>query len=446
MPLSTSSGTEWRTWLLRRIEKLRSRILLNAGTMLCGRGFQLVGRIAYFVMVAHLLGPAAYGTYVACTALCTAISPFAVLGTADVMTKYAARDRSTSGMYFGNALVVTVMSGFLLTLLALLLRPKILPASATSSMLIVIAIAEFLGTQLTAICAQAFLALEQAANYALVLSLTTTLRVVAAVALQFTSRTAMSWACLYAMAGVLATLTGIVMVSRRCARPGLEWKRLPGSVREGIHFATASASQFVYDDIDKVMLARLSSVEAAAVYAVAYRFVEGSMLPIYSLASATYPEFFRRGMRGVTSAFGFARSIIRRSVLYGITVTLVLLAAAQWVPLIMGQSYAESTIALRYLALLPLLKSVHAFLTDTLTGANYQWERSSAQIFVAVFNILINLWLIRWFAFRGAAWSSLITDFLLMAVLYLIIRWHLRRERSSASVGAEPVLVAGREQ
>lgn len=444
MRLSTR-GLEWRTWLSERVQNLRSRILLNAGYMFCGRGFQLLGRIAYFVMVAHLLGPADYGTYVACTALCTAISPFAVLGTADVMTKHAARDRNTAGLYFGNALVVTIVSGFLLTLLALLVRPRILPVSATSSMLIVVAIAEFLGTQLTGICAQVFLALEQASNYALLLSWTTTLRVLAAVALLFTARTALTWACLYATAGVIATITGIIAVSRLCARPEIRWKRLPGSVREGIHFATAAASQFVYDDIDKVMLARLSSVEAAAIYAVAYRFVEGAMLPIYSLASATYPEFFRRGMHGVTSAFGFARSIIRRSTLYGIAVTLCLLLAAQWVPLVMGQAYAESTVALRYLALLPLLKSVHSFLTDTLTGANYQWERSFAQILVAVFNILINFWIIRRFSFRGAAWSSLMTDSLLMLVLYAVIQWHLRRERSSPAVRNEPVLATGKE-
>jgi O-antigen/teichoic acid export membrane protein len=430
---------------LQRGQKLRSRILVNTGYMLCGRSFQLLGRIAYFVLAAHLLGPSAYGIYVACTALCTAISPFAVLGTADVMTKYAARDRSTVGMYFGNAIVVTLVSGFLLTLLALLVRPRILPANATSSMLILVAIAEFAGTQLTAICAQAFLALEQANNYALILTWTTALRVLAAVALLFSRRTALSWACLYAAAGVIATVTGIIAVSRLCSRPKVQGKCLVASVREGVHFATAAASQFVYDDIDKVMLARLSSVEAAAIYAVAYRFVEGAMLPIYSLASATYPEFFRRGLRGVTSAFGLARSIVRRSAVYGLVVSLCLFFAAQWVPLIMGPAYAESTVALRYLSVLPLIKSVHAFLTDTLTGANFQWERSSAQMLAALFNILINLWLIRRFAFRGAAWSSLMTDTLLMLLLYLIIQWHLRRERSSSAVRADTMLLMGEE-
>src|SRR5262249_50338725 len=161
------------------------------------------------------------------------ISPFAVLGTADVMTKYAARDRNTLGMYFGNAIVVTVLSGSLLTLLALLVRPKILPANATSSMLIVVAIAEFGGTQLTGICAQVFLASEQAANSSLMLAWSPAMRVLAALALLFSSRTALSWACLYATAGVIATVVGIIAVSRVCSRPKLQWKCLFASVREG---------------------------------------------------------------------------------------------------------------------------------------------------------------------------------------------------------------------
>jgi O-antigen/teichoic acid export membrane protein len=207
-------------------------------------------------------------------------------------------------------------------------------------------------------------------------------------------------------------------------------------LREGFHFATSTATQTVYNDIDKLMLSRLSTVEAAAIYAVAYRFIEAAMLPVYSLAAATYPEFFRRGIAGVTSAFGFARSIIRRSVVYGAIVAATLFVAAGAVPFVMGRAYSESTQALRWLCLLAVLKSVHAFLTDTLTGADQQWQRSSVQFVVAAFNVAINLWIIRAFAWRGAAWSSLMTDALLVALLYAVIRWHLKRESRVARATA----------
>jgi len=47
---------------------------------------------------------------------------------------------------------------------------------------------------------------------------------------------------------------------------------------------------------------------------------------------------------------------------------------------------------------------------------------------VAVFNVILNLWVIRAFSWRGAAWSSVLTDALLMLALYVIIRCHIQRE------------------
>ena len=86
------------------------------------------------------------------------------------------------------------------------------------------------------------------------------------------------------------------------------------------------------------MLARLSTVEAAAIYAAAYRFIEAAILPIRSVANAAYPEFFRLGVQGVTSGFGFARRILRRSILYGLGVAVVLFAAAGFVPMVLGRA------------------------------------------------------------------------------------------------------------
>jgi O-antigen/teichoic acid export membrane protein len=418
----------------------------NAAWMLSGQGLQLVGRMAYFIIVAHVLGPTGYGTFVACTALVATMSPFASCGTGHVMIKYAARDRNVLGFYLGNAFLVTLASGTLLTLFALFLRPKVLPPSATAAMLIAVAIADLLGTEVTGICLQAYLVVEQGFRYSQIMALSTGVRLLAAILLAFSKPTAGRWAYLYAASGVIATFIGLISVSWHCTLPRFRLNLFVPSVREGVHFATALASQSVYNDIDKTMLARLSTVESAAIYAVAYRFVEPAILPIRSLGAASYPEFFRHGMNGVTSAFGLARRIISRSMLYGIATAIALFLTAGLVPLILGSAYQASTVALRWLCVLPALKCVHIFLSDTLTGANYQWQTSSAQIAVAVFNVLVNLWIIRAFSWRGAAWSSLMTDGLLVVLLYMIIRWHLRRERVAAGVTIpQPVFAPERQ-
>jgi O-antigen/teichoic acid export membrane protein len=435
----------WTRSLAHVRQHFRSGILHNATWMLSGQALQLLGRFAYFVIAAHALGPAGYGTFVGCTALIATMSPFASFGTAHVLIKYVARDRNALPTYFGNALLVTTSSASILTLFAILIRSRVLPSSATAEMLIVVAVSDLLAMQVTEICLSAFAALEKFRRYTQLLVWSTGVRLIAALILASSSATPLHWAHLYAASTLVAAMTGLVAVSRCCGWPHIQLKLIIPALREGFHFSTSAASQSVYNDIDKTMLARLSTVESAAIYAVAYRFVDAAMLPIRSVAAATYPEFFRQGTQGVTSTFRYARPLLRRSAVYGIAVAVILFAAAGFVPLIMGPAYTEAASALRFLCLLPVLKSVHSFLTDTLTGANYQWQRSSVQILVAVFNIVINLWVIRLFSWRGAAWSSLMTDSLLVVLLYIVIRWHLRRERGPLQPMAPAVILASGE-
>ncbi len=420
--------TVWKQLREFAIRQLQSNIGRNATWMLGGQGLQLAAQFGYFVIIAHVLGPRGYGTFVACTALVIMMSPFSSWGTGDVMVKYVARDPEMLPVYFGNALLITIGFGSVLTLLALLIRPIMLPSSVTVAMVAVVGPADLIGTQVISVCSQIFLTVGRARRSAQVLALSAGMRLVAAIVLAGTTATPMRWAYLYAIAAFVATTASVIEVSWCFGRPRLQFNLFLPSVREGFHFATAAAAQTAYSNLDKAMLARLGTVEAAAIYAVAYRFIEAAMLPIRSLAAVTYPEFFRKGMQGVTSSYQFARHILRRSVVYGIVTSIVLLLAAGLIPSIMGAGYAESSVALRWLCILPVIKSIHAFLTDTLTGANYQWQRSSTQIFVAVFNVILNLWLIRAFLWRGAAWSCVLTDALLMVALYLIIRWHIHRE------------------
>jgi O-antigen/teichoic acid export membrane protein len=85
--------------------------------------------------------------------------------------------------------------------------------------------------------------------------------------------------------------------------------------------------------------------------------------------------------------------------------------------------------ALRWLAVLPVLKSIHYFFADALTGAGYQGVRAAAQIFVALTNVGLNFWLIPVYSWRGAAWSSIACDGLLAISLYVALRVVLRRSQ-----------------
>jgi O-antigen/teichoic acid export membrane protein len=83
--------------------------------------------------------------------------------------------------------------------------------------------------------------------------------------------------------------------------------------------------------------------------------------------------------------------LILRAFGYATFISIALLARAGILPYILGGEYCLTVEALRWLAILPMLKVVHYYLSDALAGAGYQGLRTLIQVGVAVFNVLINL-------------------------------------------------------
>jgi O-antigen/teichoic acid export membrane protein len=86
---------------------------------------------------------------------------------------------------------------------------------------------------------------------------------------------------------------------------------------------------------------------------------------------------------------------------------------------------------------LPVLKAMHYFLSDTLTGAGHQGVRTSLQASVAALNVLLNLWIIPAYSWRGAAWSSIASDSAL-ALSVAVAVWLLNRRSRATAVNSAP--------
>jgi O-antigen/teichoic acid export membrane protein len=138
------------------------------------------------------------------------------------------------------------------------------------------------------------------------------------------------------------------------------------------------------------------------------------------LLNAALPLFFRNGTEGINGTVRYSRRLLARILPYPLFAFAALMVGAPIVPHILGPQYANVTEALRWLSLLPLLKTLHYFAADALTGAGFQGIRTTVQVGIAIFNVLLNLWIIPAYGWRGAAWSSLASDGLLAASLWLI--------------------------
>ena len=106
---------------------------------------------------------------------------------------------------------------------------------------------------------------------------------------------------------------------------------------------------------------------------------------------------------------------------------MALLAGADLVPVLLGESYEGTQGVVRGLAVLPLLKVAHYLAADALTGAGQQRVRSAWQLGVALANGGLNLWLIPSYGVSGAVAASLLCDGALAVGLWCVVWGRLRR-------------------
>jgi O-antigen/teichoic acid export membrane protein len=103
-------------------------------------------------------------------------------------------------------------------------------------------------------------------------------------------------------------------------------------------------------------------------------------------------------------------------------------------PHILGPKYDAVVPAVRWLALIPFLRCLHSFLADALSGAGLQRARMTIQVVAALINIALNLVILPRYSWRGAAWTSLGCDGLLVAMFWFAALYHRRSRPLDPSV------------
>ena len=137
-------------------------------------------------------------------------------------------------------------------------------------------------------------------------------------------------------------------------------------------FSISSSATTVYNDIDKIMLSKLSDLASTGVYAAAYRVIDVSMTPVRSLVSAAYPRVFSEGC-GRHACDLPVRTFTDREGrnLRCLDVRRTMDIAPRFCRTFSGSRAMRLSVpALRWLALIPFLRCFHVLSSrDALSGA-----------------------------------------------------------------------------
>ncbi|MEM9119636.1 MAG: oligosaccharide flippase family protein [Cyanobacteria bacterium P01_F01_bin.56] len=396
-----------------KLSRVRSSSLAKDSIWLLGsKGLNIFIQAAYFVVLARTLGPTEYGLFVGVAALATMVNSFASWGSAQIIVKHVAVDRSLLKYYWGNALLIVGVMGTLLTLLFTVLGPILSRGAFPPLIVALIFIGDLIGFNLNDISDAAFIASGQAKVAAFKSILLGFTKMLAALALAFIleNSSATQWAYLYCFSTLL---TGIISTCLVCAwldKPKPSIPRLKKELVQGFYFSVSQSSDFVNENIDRIMLASAASLQATGLYGAGSRIIAVFKILILSVAGATFPRFFQHGARGIKGSFSFAKKLMPLAVGYGVGVVVVVFIIAPYMQNVLGEEYEGIVELLHIVSLVPLIYALQILGGDTLTGANYQRYRTSVQVFAAGLNVALNIWLIPLFSWRGAAWATLISE------------------------------------
>lgn len=417
----------FKIWIDRLLQK---PLVRGSLWLLLGKGLRVVLQATYFVMIARTLGVKNYGAFVGTTALVGIVAPFVGLGLDTLLLKNVAKNRGLFREHWGNTLLMIFVSGLGFIGVLVIAYPIILPRSISPLLIFLVAVSDLIFGSITLASERSFLAVDRPNISAQINIFVMFGKVLAALSLAsfFSQPNTLDWVYLYLFSSFVAALLAISLVQTLLGTPKLALARIKDEVAEGIYFSISTSAYTIYNDIDKTMLARFATLQATGIYAAAYRLIDVAFIPVISIAGAAYAEFFRKGKDGVAATVAFAKPLVAITSLYSVVAGIGLFVLSPIVPQILGDEYINVVAALRWLAPIPLFRSMQHFGGDVLSGTGFQIFRSCAEVFVAVFNIAINLYLIPLYSWQGAAWASLASDGLLMIMLWSLVAFQYHKQ------------------
>lgn len=373
------------------------------------------------------LGPVGYGRYVAIAALASILVTLSSTWVVMVLLQQGLQRRRALQDAHGDALSLAFWAGVLAFAIGLGLSRLLLPDLPLP------VVAAFIGGELLAgVLIQVSAAAVQLSDG---LPAATRVRMLQTIA-RFMVVLVLSVLGAFELpalgAGLLLTYTtlGLVVYVRTVRRLGL--RVLPGALtrtglRDGAPYAGVLVSLAVQEDSDKILLVRFADDAEAGLYAAAYRLVQLGFLPIRALIGSSHPRFLLNTPGEQREHLSRALRYTRPATLYSLVAVIGIIVTAPVVPAFFGSEYDGTLPLLVALSPLVLLRSISLFPLNALMGLGRYGTRFAIIAAAAVLNVALNLVLIPPLSIWGAVIATMITEVLLVGLVWAAVVYGQRR-------------------
>lgn len=400
-----------------------SGVALTFGTRL----LMLAGVFGTGVIVARVLGAEGFGTYAVINVTVALALQIGNAGLPSANTYFIARDRSTVGAIWANAVVFALLIGLVLTAAVLALawiRPSLF--SGVPLQLLTIAVVSIPFQLLFLLGLNVLLALDRIRQLNLFDALLPALVLVNALVALIVLRAQLPLLILLnTAAGAVLTIIlaiyirGIIASQREPRAIAPNWQLLKAMLVYGVKFYISIMAGAIIFRADLLIVNRFRGAAEAGVYGVASQFSFLLLMLPGVIASLLFPRVaVTQDERGE-----FAMEVTRHTAPIMLGICLVAAALSPALYLIYGMKFADATVQLWILLPGVFFMGIESVIVQHFTGTGLPAAIPVFWVITLIFNITLNLLSVPKFGARGAA---VISTFSYALIFCLVVAYFLR--------------------
>lgn len=399
-----------------------SRLLADAGTLLAGRLAVAVLGWAGTLLIVRSLSVDQFGRFTFVFGLLGLVATLTELGIGRVAVAGILDEEGDRGAFAGSYVLLRTalgVGGYVIAVAGVVLAGypgDVVRATAVAALVLVIATPS-----------QAYVAVFQAENRLRPLAAASVLGQLSQIALTAAIAAVGGSVLLFTIPAVVGEVV-IIGWHWRWGRRLLDlryrllwgaWGRL---FREAVPLAIGGALATAYYRIDSVMLSKLDTFSSVGIYGVAYKFVDVvhfvstammiATLPMLVRAWPDHPERFHDGFRRAFTILMLAAVLV---------VVEFVLFAEPVIGALYGSAYRAGAGATRIVVAAEGIAFFGSLAFTALVAAGRHRLYPVATFVGVALNVGLNLWLIPAWSYQGAAVTTLVTEVVVVGLLWLIL-------------------------
>lgn len=396
----------------------------SSGTLLlsCALAVRALAQLAIFFLAANVLGVETYGVLITLVAMGSIVAPVTSLGLEYIVLRQASLNTESTGTMIAVAISLAIGAGVSVSIVLTIIVFLFLSIDVSIAICLFIFLTEIVGNRIQETCARYYQGKENTKLYAMVRVGFPTARLLVLIIIGSTfDLDLLLWVIVTSIASTVTALCFVCHIAVKETGFKFSTDRIGKHLVMGMRFMWGGVMYRLGNDGDKILVEEFSGLEAAGTYGAGYKIIETTNLLAQSLISVNTSKFYRAFSCNFLSGWSVLINTLAWSIGINVILAVLILLSGSFVSQLLGDGFVGVERVMQILAVYPLLLSIRSVGSLGLQACGFPNINSKILFASAIFCVVGAVILVPEYGWRGAAYSSIASEFFSILFVYIYL-------------------------